>query len=115
MCIRDSSLIKQHGQARLLEEVYKACKEELTKPREERRNCVKAIYEGLTLSLIHIWTTCWWEKCGWPPGSPTCCSASGWRMTEDMKERLRKKLPMEEATSVPARIQDELDVYKRQI
>lgn len=32
------SLIKQHGQARLLEEVYKACKEELTKPREERRN-----------------------------------------------------------------------------
>ena len=42
------SLIKQHGQARLLEEVYKACKEELTKPREERRNCVKAIYEGLT-------------------------------------------------------------------
>ena len=28
--------------------VYKACKEELTKPREERRNCVKAIYEGLT-------------------------------------------------------------------
>ena len=41
-------LIKQHGQARLLEEVYKACKEELTKPREERRNCVKAIYEGLT-------------------------------------------------------------------
>lgn len=46
------SLIKQHGQARLLEEVYKACREELAKPKEERRNCVKAIYEGLTEAEI---------------------------------------------------------------
>ena len=46
------SLIKQHGQVRLLEEVYKACREELAKPKEERRNCVKAIYEGLTEAEI---------------------------------------------------------------
>lgn len=42
------SLIKQHGKGRLLEEVFQACKAELAKPREERRNCVKAIYNGLT-------------------------------------------------------------------
>ncbi|UQT45459.1 hypothetical protein M5E88_04310 [Akkermansia muciniphila] len=53
------SLIKQHGQARLLEEVYKACREELAKPKEERRNCVKAIYEGLTEAEISRKSPAW--------------------------------------------------------
>ena len=53
------SLIKQHGQARLLEEVYKACREELAKPKEERRNCVKAIYEGLTEAEISRKSPVW--------------------------------------------------------
>ncbi len=42
------SLIKKRGMARLLDEVYQACKEELLKPKEERRNCVKAIYAPFT-------------------------------------------------------------------
>ncbi len=42
------SLIKQRNMGILLDEVYQACKEELTKPKEERRNCVKAIYAPFT-------------------------------------------------------------------
>ncbi len=42
------SLRKQKGKAKLLDDVYHACKSELEKPVEEQRNCVKAIYADLT-------------------------------------------------------------------
>ena len=38
------SLIKRRGMYDLLETVYRNCRAELTKPKQERRNCVKAIY-----------------------------------------------------------------------
>jgi amidophosphoribosyltransferase len=37
---------------RILDEVYEACKKELEKPKSERRNCVKAIYEPFTYQEI---------------------------------------------------------------
>lgn len=46
------SLIKKRGMGRILDEVYEACKKELEKPKSERRNCVKAIYEPFTYQEI---------------------------------------------------------------
>ncbi len=46
------SLLKQKGKAKLLEDVYEACQKELLKPKEERTNCVKAIYDGLSTDEI---------------------------------------------------------------
>ncbi len=42
------SLLKKKGKSKVLDDVYHACKAELEKPVEERRNCVKAIYADLT-------------------------------------------------------------------
>lgn len=42
------SLIKKRGMHSLIEEVARACEEELKKPKERQRNCVKAIYEPFT-------------------------------------------------------------------
>ncbi len=36
----------------LIEEVYKACKQELLKPKEEMQNCVRALYEPFTVEEI---------------------------------------------------------------
>ena len=46
------SLRKKRGEASLLEEVYLRCKEEMTKPAEERVNAVKGVYEGLTAEEV---------------------------------------------------------------
>ena len=37
----------------LIEEVYKACKQELLKPKEEMQNCVRALYEPFTVEEIN--------------------------------------------------------------
>lgn len=42
------SLLKNTGRGDLLSSVYNACREEITKPVDEQRNCVKAIYEPFT-------------------------------------------------------------------
>lgn len=46
------SLLKQRGKTHLLDEVYRQCKLELKKPAEERRNCVKPIYDELDVDDI---------------------------------------------------------------
>jgi amidophosphoribosyltransferase len=46
-------LIKEHGMHELIEQVYKACQEELQKPKDEVRNAVRAIYEPFTVKEIN--------------------------------------------------------------
>lgn len=42
------SLLKEHGQAAVIEEVYRACSEEVKKPAAEQENIVKRIYAPFT-------------------------------------------------------------------
>ena len=46
-------LIKERGMHELIEQVYKACQEELQKPKDEVRNAVRAIYEPFTVKEIN--------------------------------------------------------------
>ena len=47
------ALIEERGMQQLIVEVYKACKQELLKPKEEMQNCVRAIYEPFTVEEIN--------------------------------------------------------------
>ncbi len=47
------ALIKERGMHELLDNVYKACKEEMKKPKAEMQNCVRAIYEPFTVEEIN--------------------------------------------------------------
>ncbi len=42
------ALLKERGQSKILQDVYKSCKEELTKPKDKIENKVKSIYESFT-------------------------------------------------------------------
>ena len=46
------SLIKKKSMGHLLEDVYISCKKELEKPKNERKNCVKAIYEPFSYKEV---------------------------------------------------------------
>ncbi len=43
-----TKLLAEHGKSRVLDETYAACRHELSKPKAEMRNAVKAIYEPFT-------------------------------------------------------------------
>ncbi len=47
------SLIEERGMWQLVNDTYLACKCELTKPKEEMRNCVRAIYEPFSVEEIN--------------------------------------------------------------
>jgi len=47
------ALIKDRGMYRLIEDVYNACKEELSKPKDEMHNRVRAIYEPFSVKEIN--------------------------------------------------------------
>ena len=46
-------LIKERNMYSLIEETYRRCKQELTKPKQEMENCVRAIYEPFTVDEIN--------------------------------------------------------------
>ena len=46
-------LIKERGMHELIEQVYKACQEELRKPKEEATNAVRAVYEPFSVKEIN--------------------------------------------------------------
>ena len=47
------ALIEERGMWQLVNDTYLACKEELQKPKEEMRNCVRALYEPFTVDEIN--------------------------------------------------------------
>ncbi len=47
------ALIEERGMWQLVNDTYLACKEELQKPKEEMRNCVRAPYEPFTVDEIN--------------------------------------------------------------
>lgn len=46
-------LLKDTGQHTIIDETYKACKEELLKPKEEMVNCVRNIYKPFTVGQLN--------------------------------------------------------------
>ncbi|MGM9705574.1 MAG: amidophosphoribosyltransferase [Prevotella sp.] len=46
-------LMKEHGLHDLIEKIYRACKEELLKPKEEMRNCVRDLYKSFSVEEIN--------------------------------------------------------------
>ncbi|MBQ3313681.1 MAG: amidophosphoribosyltransferase [Prevotella sp.] len=47
------ALIEERGMWQLVNDTYLACKRELTKPKEEMLNCVRAVYEPFTVDEIN--------------------------------------------------------------
>ncbi|MDO4985168.1 amidophosphoribosyltransferase [Xylanibacter ruminicola] len=47
------ALIEERGMWQLVNDTYLACKRELTKPKEEMQNCVRAVYEPFTVDEIN--------------------------------------------------------------
>ena len=47
------ALIEERGMWQLVNDTYLACKAELTKPKEEMQNCVRAVYEPFTVDEIN--------------------------------------------------------------
>ena len=47
------ALIEERGMWQLVNDTYLACKRELQKPKEEMRNCVRALYEPFTVDEIN--------------------------------------------------------------
>ena len=47
------ALVRERGMQSLVQETYQACVRELAKPREEMRNCVRAVYEPFTVEEIN--------------------------------------------------------------
>ena len=47
------ALIEERGMWQLVNDTYLACKHELTKPKEEMQNCVRAVYEPFTVDEIN--------------------------------------------------------------
>jgi amidophosphoribosyltransferase len=46
-------LLKERGMHNVIEDTYRACKEELLKPKEEMRNCVRDVYDPFTVEEIN--------------------------------------------------------------
>ena len=47
------ALIEERGMWQLVNDTYLACKQELTKPKEDMQNCVRALYEPFTVEEIN--------------------------------------------------------------
>ncbi len=47
------ALIEERGMWQLVNDTYLACKRELTKPKEQMQNCVRAVYEPFTVEEIN--------------------------------------------------------------
>ena len=47
------ALIEERGMWQLVNDTYLACKRELTKPKEQMQNCVRAVYEPFTVDEIN--------------------------------------------------------------
>ena len=46
-------LLKERGMHKLIDATYHACKSELTKPKEQMKNCVREIYKPFTIEEIN--------------------------------------------------------------